>query len=354
MSKENNLNFKIGEKIIGPDQPTFVIAEISGNHRGDLEHAKKIVRAFCEAGADAIKTQTYTPDDLTIKCDKDIFQVKVNDAWKGRTLYELYEEAHTPYEWQQELKKVAESYGVPLISSVFDEKAVNFWKKNNISAYKVASFEIVDIELLKQIGITKKPVIISRGMASVEDIELALKTLYDNGSTQVAVLHCVSAYPASAEDMNLLTISDIQKRFNVVAGLSDHSLGTEAAIASVAIGASIIEKHVTLDRSEGGVDSGFSLEPQEFSQMIQSIRVVEKAIGKAQYSIGVREAENKVFRRSLIVVRNIIAGEEFTKENIRSIRPGYGLPPKYLEKIIGKTATKNIKKGTPLEWSLIS
>ncbi|MFH1462591.1 MAG: pseudaminic acid synthase [bacterium] len=345
---------KIANKEIGLGQPVFVVAEISGNHQGSLEKAKEIVGAACQAGADAIKTQTYTPDDLTIDCSKELFQVKVNPAWQGRTLYQLYREAHTPYEWQPELKKAAESYGIPLFSSPFDEKAVDFWEKMGAVAYKVASFEIVDLELLKAIAKTGKPVIMSRGMASIEEIELALKTLRDNGAREIAVLHCVSSYPALPEEMNLATIPDIRQKFGVVAGLSDHTLGTEAAIASVALGASIIEKHFTLSRAEGGVDAAFSLEPAELKELIRVVRTVEKAIGNVQYGSGAREAENIVFRRSLFAVEDIKAGEEFTRKNIRCIRPGYGLAPKFLPEILGKKAAKNIERGIPLSRDLIS
>jgi len=344
---------KIGNKKIGEGEPAFIVAEISSNHRGSLEKAKKIIKAAYLAGADAIKTQTYTPDDLTINCEKEQFIVKTKGAWSGRSLYSLYQEAHTPYEWQPELKKTAESFGLPLFSSVFDEKAVDFWEKLGTSAYKVASFEIVDIELLKKIAETKKPVIVSRGMASIEEIELALKTLKENGASDLAVLHCVSSYPALPEEMNLNTIPDIKKRFGVISGLSDHTLGTDTAIASVALGASIIEKHFTLSRAEGGADAGFSLEPAELKELVRAVRSVEKSIGKVQYGFGAKEAENAVFRRSLYVIKDVKAGETFTRENVRCIRPGYGLAPKHLPEILGKKAGKNIERGTALSFDLI-
>lgn len=349
----DKVNLKIGNRVIGSGQPVFVVAELSGNHQGSLEKAKEIIRAACKAGADAIKTQTYTPDDLTINCSKELFQVKVNPAWEGRTLYDLYQEAHTPYEWQPELRKVAEGYDVPLFSSVFDEKAVDFWEEMGALAYKVASFEVTDLELLKKIANTKKPVIISRGMASTEEIELALSTLRENGTSEIAILHCISAYPAKSEEMNLATIPNIKKRFGVVTGLSDHTLGIDVAIASVALGASIIEKHFTLRRADGGPDTAFSLEPKELKELIKSVREAEKAIGKVQYSPGERESENIVFRRSLFAVKNIKVDEEFTPKNIRSIRPGYGLSPKFLPEILGRKAKKDIEQGTPLNWDLI-
>lgn len=347
--------FKIGSREIGPGEPVFIVAEISGNHKGSLEKAKEIVKAACEAGVDMIKTQTYTPDDLTIDCQKDQFMVKVNAAggWSGRSLYGLYQEAHTPYEWQPELKKVADRYGIPIFSSVFDEKAVDFWENLGAVAYKVSSFEIGDLELLKKIAQTKKPVVISRGIASVEEVELALKTLKDNGVPEVAVLHCVSSYPALPEEMNLNTIPDISKRFKVVTGLSDHTLGTDVSVASVVLGASIIEKHFTLSRADGGVDASFSLEPKELKELVRAVRVVEKALGKVQYDSGLKEAENAVFRRSLYIIRDMRAGEEFTRDNIRCIRPGYGLTPRYLKKILGKKASRYIERGTALSLDLV-
>lgn len=342
-----------GKRTIGPGNPVFIIAEISGNHNQSYEKAKKIIDAAINAGVDAIKLQTYTQDTLTIDCDNKYFQIKVNDAWKGQTLYSLYKKAHTPWEWQPKLKKYAEKKGVLTFSTPFDNTAVDFLEKMDVELYKVASFEIVDIPLLKKIGKTKKPVILSRGMASKDEIKLAVKTLKESGCSQVAVLHCVSSYPAIPEQMNLATIPDIAKKFKVVSGLSDHTLGITIPIASVSLGASIIEKHFTLSRSEGGPDAGFSLEPDELKQLVQSVREVEKAIGKPSYIIEKKEAENIIFRKSLFVVENIKSGEKFTEKNIRSIRPGYGISPKYYTKIIGKEAKKNIKRGTPLSRPLI-
>ena len=349
------VNFKIGEKEIGPGRPVFIVAELSGNHNKNFERAKELVKDACEAGADAIKSQTYTPDTLTIKCDKKWFQVGVNPAWKGRTLYDLYQWAYTPWEWLPELKKIAEAYGVYFFSSVFDETAVDCMEKIGVPAYKIASFELVDLELLKKVAQTRKPVIISRGMASLEEIELALKTLRENGASQIALLHCVSSYPVKPEEMNLATIPDLKKRFpEVVVGLSSHALGISDAIAAVVLGASLIEKHFTLRRADGGPDAAFSLEPEELKTMVQSVREAEKAIGKVQYGTGVRESENIVFRRSLFVVENMKLGGEFTRQNVRCIRPGYGLAPRHLPEILGKKATKDIERGTPLSWELIS
>lgn len=342
-----------GKKIIGFGQPAFIVAEMSGNHNQDIKRAFKIIDAVAKAGADAVKLQTYTADTMTIDSNKKWFQVKVNKAWKGQTLYSLYQKAYTPWNWQPKLKKYAESKGLVCFSSPFDSTAVDFLEKMSVAIYKVASFEIVDIPLLKKIGQTHKPVIMARGMASVKEIRLAIKTLKENGCPEIAILHCVSSYPAKPEQMNLRTIPNIVKKFKVIAGLSDHTLGTEVAIASVALGASIIEKHFTLRRADGGPDAAFSLEPTELKKMVSAIRQVELALGKPSYRVGKKESENIVFRKSIFVVKNTKVGEKFTKKNIRSIRPGYGLAPMYLEKVIGLEAKIDIKKGTPLSWKSI-
>lgn len=342
-----------GLRKISEGQPCFVIAEMSGNHNQDINRALKIIDAIAEAGADAVKLQTYTADTITIDCNKEYFQVRVNDAWKGQTLYDLYKKAYTPWEWQPKLKEYAEKKRLVLFSTPFDNTAVDFLEKMNVELYKVASFEVVDIPLLERIGKTKKPVIMSRGMASEEELQLAIKTLKDNGCPEVAVLHCVSSYPAKAEEMNLATISDIKKRFNVIAGLSDHTLGQEIAIASVAMGANIIEKHVSISRSDGGPDAGFSLEPNELKELIKNIRIVESAIGAPSYDVGKKESENVFFRKSLFVVENVKKGEEFTENNVRPIRPGHGLAPKYYYEVIGKKAMVDINRGEPLNWEMI-
>lgn len=349
MTKKNSLIFKIGNREIGIGKPVFIIAEISANHNQSFERAKELVKTACQCGVDAIKLQTYTPDTLTINCSNKWFQVKVNPAWKGRTLYQLYKETYTPWYWQPELKKIAESYGVILFSTPYDGTAVDFLEKMNVPVYKIASFEIGDMELLKKVAKTKKPVIISRGMASFKELKSAISILKKNGASKIAVLHCVSSYPAKPEEMNLATISDIKKRFRVVTGLSDHTPGTIAAITSVALGASVIEKHFTLKRSQGGPDAAFSLEPAEMKQLVQNIREAEKAIGKVQYKLGKRESDNLVFRRSLFVVEDIKKGEKFTRKNIRCIRPGYGLAPKFLSLVLGKKSKENIKRGAPFK-----
>jgi len=345
---------KIGKKIIGEGQPVFIVAELSGNHNQNIDRAYKLIDEAANAKVDAVKLQTYTPDTMTIDSNEKYFQVNVNDAWKGQTLYQLYKTAYTPWKWQSKLKKYAEKKGLILFSTPFDKTAVDFLESMEVLAYKVASFEIGDIELLKKIGKTKKPVIISRGMATKEEISLALNTLREYGSRQIAVLHCVSSYPVKLEEMNLATIPNLAKNFKVVVGLSDHSLGIIAAVTSVALGAKIIEKHLTLKRSDGGPDAAFSLEPQELEQLVKSVRDAEKVIGKVQYGTGKKESASMIFRRSLFAVQNIKAGEKFTLKNVRCIRPGFGLAPKELPKILDKKAKTNIKRGTPLSWDLIS
>ncbi|MFH1968234.1 MAG: pseudaminic acid synthase [bacterium] len=352
MSKE--YNFKIGSREIGFGKPVFVIAEMSSNHNQDFKRAKKIVKAACECGADAIKLQTYNPDTLTINSSGKWFLIKGNNpAWNGKTLYGLYKKAYMPWDWYAELDKIAKSYGVILFSTAYDKTSVDFLEKMNTPAYKIASFEITDIEFLKKVASTKKPVIISKGMASLEETKMAISVLKKNGASKIALLHCTSSYPAKPEDMNLLTILDIKKRFKIVTGLSDHSISNSAAIASVALGASIIEKHFTLSRASGGFDSSFSIEPDELRQLIKRVRETEKSIGKIQYGQIKSEKVNIMGRRSLFAVENIKAGQQFTKNNIRSIRPGYGLAPKFLPEIIGRKAKKNIKRGTPMSLNLI-
>ncbi len=309
-------NFKIDEREVGQGQPALIIAELSGNHNGSFEKAKEMVKEACLAGADIIKLQTYTADTMTIDLNEKWFQVNVNPAWNGKTLHQLYGEAFTPWEWHGELEQIAKSYGKPLFSTPFDTTAVDFLEKMNTPSYKIASFEIVDIELLKRVAQTKKPVIMSRGMASLEEMELAVKTLRENGTKDLAILQCVSSYPALPEELNLKMIPDISEKFKVVSGLSDHSLSITVPAVAVALGASIIEKHFIINRKEGGPDAGFSLEPAEFKEMVKQVREAEKAIGKVQYGAGEREKENIVFRRSLFVVEDIKKGEEFTRQNV--------------------------------------
>lgn len=342
-----------GQRIIGPGHPVFIIAEMSANHGHDIKKAYKIIDEAAKAGVDAVKLQTYTPDTITINSDKKYFQIKVNDAWKNQTLYSLYSKGYMPWEWQPKLKKYAESKGLICFSTPFDNTAVDFLEKMKVPLYKVASFEVVDIPLLKRIGQTKKPVMISRGMSSLIELKLALKTLKKYGCPSIAILHCISSYPAKYEEMNLKTIPDLAKKFRMTVGISDHSPGITVPVSSVALGASIIEKHITLSRKDGGSDAAFSLEPHEFKDLVGTVRNAEMALGKPFYGTGLKESENIVFRKSLFVVENIKKGQKFTAQNIRSIRPGYGLEPKYYDQTIGKTANINLKKGMPLKLTHI-
>ena len=306
-----------------------------------------------EAGADAIKLQTYTPDTITIDCDNEYFQIKQGTLWDGQSLYELYKKAYTPWEWQPKLKKIAEEEGLICFSSVFDKTSVDFLEGINIPAYKIASLEITDIPLIEYVASKRKPVIISTGIATLSDIEEAVNACKRMGNEQIALLKCVSAYPTPLEDVNLRTIPNLADTFKTVVGLSDHTLGISIPIASVALGACIIEKHLTLDRKLGGPDAAFSLEPEEFKTMVKSVREVEKALGEVSYELTEKMKKSREISRSLFVIKDIKAGEIFTEENIRSVRPGYGLPPKYLEDILGKRATQDIKKGIALSWELI-
>lgn len=342
-----------GLRRIGPGQPVFIVAEMSGNHNQSFARAKKIIDAAAQAGVDAIKLQTYTADTLTIDSDKKYFQVRTKNSWSGETLYSLYQKAYTPWEWQPKLKKYAESKGLVLFSTPFDESAVDFLEKMHVPLYKVASLEIGDIPLLKRIARTRKPVIISRGAATVAEVRTAVKVLKQGGASQVAVLHCVSSYPAEPEYMNLATIPDIAKKFNVVSGLSDHTLGITVPVAVAALGASIIEKHFILKRSDGGPDSFFSLEPKELAEMVSAVWDAQKAVGKPTYTPLKKELPVLAFKKSIFVVSDIKKGEKFTKKNIRVIRPGQGLSPAEYERVLGKKAAKNSKRGTPLKRQLV-
>src|SRR3989344_1144350 len=333
--------FKIKNKKIGGHNPVFIIAEMSGNHNQSYKEAMAIIDVVAKTGADAVKMQTFKPEEHTLDSNNEHFQIKVNNVWKGDTLHSLYKKIYTPWEWQAKLKKYAESKGLIFFSSPGHESAVDFLETLNVPAYKLASFDLVDPYMLTRLGKTKKPVIISRGLASISDIRFAVKTLKKAGCSAVAVLHCISSYPAKLEEMNLHTIPDIAKRFGVISGLSDHSLGITAAVASVALGASIIEKHITLRRSDGGPDAGFSLEPDELKELVRLVRDTEQALGKVSYEIGKHEAKNLIFRRSLFVVQDIKKGELFTEENVKSIRPGHGLEVKSMKRVIGKYAKRD-------------
>ena len=348
-------HIQIGDQRIGPQYPVYTVAEMSANHNQDFEQAVKILYAAKEAGADAVKFQTYTPDTLTIKSsDREYFRIGKGTLWKGKTLYELYSEAYMPWEWQPKLKKIADEIGIDIFSTAFDSTAVDFLEEMGVPVHKVASFEIVDIPLIEKMARTGKPLIISTGMATLSEIEEAVQAARKAGATQIALLKCTSAYPAPPEEMNLRTIPHLAEAFHVPVGLSDHTLGIAVPVAAVALGACMVEKHFTLSRDIPGPDSAFSLEPHEFKAMVKAIRTVEKALGKVRYEVGKREKASRVFRRSLFVVKDIKAGEVFTEENVRSIRPGYGLPPKFLKEVLGRQATCNLKAGTPLEWKMIS
>jgi len=345
---------KIGRKSIGASLPVFVIAELSANHHQSLEEAIRLVRAAAAAGADAVKLQTYTADTLTIRCDNENFQIAGGTLWDGRSLHDLYSEAYTPWEWQPQLKMVADELGIELFSTPFDSSAVKFLEKMNVPAYKIASFEIVDLGLIREVARTGKPMIMSTGMATLEEIEEAVGAARAAGAKEIALLKCTSAYPAPPETMNLRTIPHLAETFSVLVGLSDHTTGAAVPIAAVALGACIIEKHFTLSRATPGPDSAFSLEPHEFKQMVDEIRVAEKALGSVYYGASEREAASRRFRRSLFVVEDVKAGDILTAENVRSIRPGYGLHTRHLNEVIGRRAALDIKKGTPLNWELIS
>lgn len=348
------MDFKIDKRKIGKNQPVFIIAELSANHLGDFDLAVKTMKAMKESGADAVKMQTYTPDTLTMNCNNDYFKIKQDTLWDGSTFYQLYKKSYMPWEWQPKLKKIAEKLGLIAFSSPFDKTSVDFLEDMDMPAYKIASFEITDIPLIEYVASTGKPVIISTGIAELCDIELAVETCKKEGSDQISLLKCTSSYPAPFEEINLNTIPNLKQTFNTVVGLSDHTLGNSVSIASVALGAKIIEKHFILDRTLGGPDAAFSLEPEEFKNMVESVREVEKALGKVTYELTEKTKSSKDFSRSLFVVKDMKNGEKFTENNVKSIRPGFGLHPKYLNYILGKTASIDILKGTPLKWNLLA
>ena len=347
------MKFDISDKKIGEGYPTFIIAELSANHMNDFDIAVKTIEAMADAGADAVKFQTFTPDTITIDCDNEYFHIKQGTVWDGQILHELYEDAYMPWDWQPKLKKVAEDLGLIVFSSPFDKTSVDFLEDMGVPAYKIASFEITDIPLIEYVASKGKPIIISTGIASLEDIELAVKTCLNTGNDKIALLKCTSSYPAPLEEINLNTIPDINDKFGVIVGLSDHTLGGEVSTAAVALGASIIEKHFILDRNMSGPDSEFSMEPQEFKQMVDSIRNVEKALGNVSYELSDKMKSNREFSRSLFVVKDMKKGEIITEDNVRSIRPGFGLHPKYLKEILGKRINKDLKKGTPFKLEFI-
>ena len=348
-----NNSLQINQRIVGAGQPVYVIAEISANHNHEFEQAAKIVRAAKDAGADAVKLQTYTADTITLRSDQECFVVKGGTLWDGKTLHNLYGEAFMPWEWQPKLKVIANELGMDLFSSAFDETAVDFLESMGVPAHKVASFELVDIPLIQKMASTGKPLIMSTGMASLEEIDEAVAAARGAGATQIALLKCTSAYPASPEEMNLRTIPYLAAHTGVPVGLSDHTMDVAVPVTAIALGACIIEKHLTLSRAVPGPDSAFSLEPSEFKAMVDAVRIAERSLGQARFGASEKEEGSRLFRRSLFVVADMKCGETFTEENVRSIRPGRGLHTRHLREVLGKPAAREIQRGTPLSWDLV-
>jgi len=326
----------------------FIIAELSANHNGDLQVALETVRAAKRAGADAIKLQTYTAKTMTIDCKNDFFMIKQDTAWDGEYLYDLYKRAYTPWEWHKDIYDLAKEEGLICFSSPFDNSAVDLLEELNSPIYKIASFEITDIPLIEYTASKGKPMIISTGIADIKDIELAIETCKKVGNTDITILKCTSAYPADPKDANLLTIPDIKSKFGVKVGLSDHTMGIEGPVVAVALGATVIEKHFILDKNIGGPDAHFSLDEKEFTEMVKAVKIAESMMGKVDYEMTEKKKKSRQFSRSLFVVEDVKKGDVLTKENVRSIRPGFGLHPKYLSEIIGKEFNQDIVKGTPL------
>lgn len=348
-----NKEIRIGNRVISPDSPTFIVAEMSGNHNMDYDRAVAIIEAAAKAGADAIKIQTYTADTITLDCDNEYFQVNQGTLWDGRTLHKLYEEAYTPWEWQKSLRDKAYELGLEFFSSPFDLSSVDFLEELDVPCYKIASFEINDIPMIRKIARLHKPMIFATGVAHLADIELAVKTCKEEGNEDIILLKCCSAYPTPYEDVNLKTIPSMAETFDCLSGLSDHTAGTAVAGAAVALGAKMVEKHMTLKRADGGVDSAFSMEPEEFAQMVENIRIIEKAVGRATYDLSPKQEREREHTRSLFIAKDMKAGEVFTEENLRSVRPGFGLHTMYYEQLLGKRITKDAALGTPMSWDLV-
>lgn len=348
-----NKSIKIHNNLIDENSNTYIVAELSANHNMDFNRAVKIIEAAKESGADAVKIQTYTADTITLDCDAEPFRIKQGTLWDGRTLHDLYKEAYTPWEWQPKLKEIANQMGMDFFSAPFDATSVDFLEKMNVPAYKIASLEITDIPLIRKVASLGKPVIIATGVAKLEDIELALQTCKDAGNENVILLKCCSAYPAPYEDINLRTMVAMREKFNCIVGLSDHTMGSAVAQASVAMGAKVVEKHLTLRRSDGGVDSAFSMEPEEFKQMVDNIRNIEKAIGTVTYELTDKQLAQRDFARSLFIAKDMKAGDILTPDNLRSVRPGFGLHTKYYEELLGKKVISDVSMGTPMSWSLV-
>jgi len=343
----------IENRQIGPGHPVFIIAEMSANHLQDYDRAVEIIRSAKRAGADAIKLQTYTGDTITLNCDSEIFRINRGTKYDGKTFYELYQQAYTPWDWHKPLQEIAKAEKIIFFSTPFDPSAVDLLEALNVKAYKIASFEIFDIPLIEYVASKGKPVILSTGIASLGDIEAAVSACRRRGNNDIVLLKCCSSYPAPYSEMNLATIPNMSATFGVPCGLSDHTPGIAVPVCSVGLGACVVEKHFTLSRDDGGPDAPFSLEPHEFKEMVDSVRIAEAAIGKISYDLDERVLKNRKVGRSLFIVKDIKAGEIFTHDNLRSIRPGNGMSPRYLPDIIGKCANKDISRGTPLKWDLI-
>ena len=344
---------QIGKSNISLDASTYIIAEMSGNHNMDYNRAVQILHAAKESGADAVKIQTYTADTITLDCDTPYFQITQGTLWDGTTLHKLYEKAYTPWEWQPRLQEVAKNIGLDFFSSPFDFTSVDFLEEMNVPAYKIASFEITDIPLIRKVARLGKPVIISTGIATLSDIELAVKTCKDEGNSNIILLKCCSAYPTPYEDINLRTMVNLRDTFDCIVGLSDHTMGDTVAVASVAMGAKVVEKHLTLSRADGGVDSAFSMEPEEFKQMVEHIRIVEKAMGQVTYELTDKQKGEREHARSLFIAKDMKAGDVLDENNMRSVRPANGLHTKYYDELLGKRIKRDVKIGTPLSWDLI-
>lgn len=347
-----NPNFKIGNKFLGLDHAPFIIAELSANHNGDIEHAKKLMEKAIDCGAHAIKIQTYQPETMTIRSDNPDFYIS-HGLWKGRSLYDLYEAAQTPFEWQEELFSHAKANDITLFSTPFDEKAVELLTKIGSPAYKISSFENTDLGLIKNIALRNKPVLISTGMADQEEIENIVKVAHFNGCNDLLLFHCISAYPATLASSKLNMIKFIREEFDVLTGLSDHTIGNEASMAAITLGAVAIEKHFTLDRSKGGEDSAFSIEPMELSDLVKKSKQLWESLRDTSWERNSEEVENRKFRRSIYFVKNLKQGDLLTRENINKIRPGFGMPPKYFEDILGRKVKRDVDKGERVSWELL-
>lgn len=348
-----NNEISINGRLIGKNEPVYIIAELSANHLQDFNRAKQIIKEAAAAGADAVKLQTYRPDTLTLNCQTDEFLATPGSPWEGMNLYDLYQKAYTPWEWHSDLINYANSLGVACFSSPFDITAVDYLEELNVPAYKIASFEIVDIPLIRRVALTGKPIIISTGIAEIKDIQLAIDTCLQENNDQIILLKCVSEYPTPYDELNLATIPNMVETFDCISGLSDHSLGSCVPIAAVTLGACVIEKHLTLSRIDGGPDSLFSMEPSEFHDMVSDIKNIKRALGTVTYTLTDKQKRSRERGRSLYVSSDIKKGEKFDSSNIKSVRPGYGLHPKYYDSIIGKSAKKDLKMGEALCWEYI-